>query len=269
MLGIDARCPKNLIASLGNMYHREAVAAMMAGLMWLLASTLSVNGLDAFDVALLALFAVTLPWSVIGFCNATIGFLIMRLRLIARGGMPGGGTHPWRRADHGLDRDRHLHSQRSARTRAAQPQAPDDRPVAIGFGDRFHVYILSDTSDPAVAAAKDAQFGAFAGPWTGLIPITYRRRESNAGFKTGNVRDFCERWGHLHELAVTLDADSFMAAEAVLRRRVMQANPQLGILQGLVVGMPSTSAFARIFQFGMRTYSIGGAWWQGDCGSAL
>jgi membrane glycosyltransferase len=52
--------------------------------------------------------------------------------------------------------------------------------------------------------------------------------------------------------------------------RVMQANPRLGILQGLVVGMPSTSAFARIFQFGMRlgmrSYTIGGAWWQGDCG---
>jgi membrane glycosyltransferase len=50
----------------------------------------------------------------------------------------------------------------------------------------------------------------------------------------------------------------------------MQANPRLGILQGLVVGMPSTSAFARIFQFGMRlgmrSYTIGGAWWQGDCG---
>ena len=34
--------------------------------------------------------------------------------------------------------------------------------------------------------------------------------------------------------------------------RIMQADPKLGILQGLVVGMPSTSAFARIFQFGMR-----------------
>ena len=50
----------------------------------------------------------------------------------------------------------------------------------------------------------------------------------------------------------------------------MQANPRLGILQSLVIGMPSTSAFARIFQFGMRlamrSYTIGGAWWQGDCG---
>ena len=70
---------------------------------------------------------------------------------------------------------------------------------------------------------------------------------------------------------MTLDADSFMTADAVLRLvRIMQADPRLGILQGLVVGLPSTSAFARIFQFGMRlgmrSYTIGSAWWQGDCG---
>jgi membrane glycosyltransferase len=245
---------------------------MMAGLMWLLGSALSVGGLDAFDIALLVLFAITLPWSVIGFWNASIGFLIMRF---ARD--PTAVVCP-----------------PAARIRGDEPvtvstaivvcirnEVPDRvlrnlKPLmsglaASGVGDRFHVYVLSDTNDPAISADEDAQFAAFAAAWAGLIPLTYRRRKVNTGFKAGNVRDFCERWGHLHELAVTLDADSFMTADAVLRLvRVMQANPRLGILQGLVVGMPSTSAFARIFQFGMRlgmrSYTIGGAWWQGDCG---
>ena len=62
-----------------------------------------------------------------------------------------------------------------------------------------------------------------------------------------------------------------MTAAAILRMvRIMQSDPKLGILQGLVVGMPSTSAFARIFQFGMRlgmrSWTIGSAWWQADCG---
>ena len=62
-----------------------------------------------------------------------------------------------------------------------------------------------------------------------------------------------------------------MPAEAVLRMvRIMQANPSLGILQSLSIGMPSASAFARLFQFGMRlgmhAHTIGAAWWQGDCG---
>ncbi|MGD9880267.1 MAG: glycosyltransferase family 2 protein, partial [Reyranella sp.] len=70
---------------------------------------------------------------------------------------------------------------------------------------------------------------------------------------------------------VTLDADSYMTASAILRMvGIVQANPKLGILQGLVVGLPSTSAFARIFQFGMRlgmrSWTIGSAWWQADCG---
>ena len=86
------------------------------------------------------------------------------------------------------------------------------------------------------------------------------------------IRDsFCDRWGNNHEFAITLDADSFMPADAVLRLlRIAQANPTLGILQTLIVGMPSVSVFARVFQFGMRlgmrSYTLGATWWQGDCG---
>ena len=52
--------------------------------------------------------------------------------------------------------------------------------------------------------------------------------------------------------------------------RAMQANPSLGILQTLVVGKPSDSAFTRVFQFGMRhamrMQTAGSAWWQGPAG---
>ena len=108
-------------------------------------------------------------------------------------------------------------------------------------------------------------------PGDGRVPLTYRRRVQNTGFKAGNVADFCERWGKDHDFAVMLDADSVMTVDLVLKLvRIMQIDPRLGILQSLVIGMPSASAFARIFQFGMRlgmrSYTIGSAWWQGDCG---
>jgi membrane glycosyltransferase len=143
--------------------------------------------------------------------------------------------------------------------------------VESGVVDKFHVYILSDSSFPDVIAEETALFDAFIAKWQGIIPITYRRREVNSAFKSGNIRDFCERWGHNHEFAITLDADSFMPTDAVLRLiRIAQANPTLGILQTLIVGMPSVSVFARVFQFGMRlgmrSYTLGSAWWQGDCG---
>ena len=143
--------------------------------------------------------------------------------------------------------------------------------TAAGVADKFHLYVLSDTSLPEIAALEEKSFAALADQWRGRLPVTYRRREINTGFKAGNFWDFCQRWGDNHELAVTLDTDSFMTAAAIMRMvRIMQADPKLGILQGLVAGLPSTSAFARIFQFGMRlgmqSFTIGSAWWQADCG---
>src|SRR5690606_16632822 len=54
------------------------VIATMAGLMTLATLALAPGGHDALDLALLACFALTLPWAAIGFWNAVVGFLIMR-----------------------------------------------------------------------------------------------------------------------------------------------------------------------------------------------
>ena len=54
------------------------VAVTILAVMWLTAIALAADGLDGLDVVLLALFLVTLPWTVIGFWNAAIGFVIMR-----------------------------------------------------------------------------------------------------------------------------------------------------------------------------------------------
>ncbi|MFO0002065.1 MAG: glucans biosynthesis glucosyltransferase MdoH, partial [bacterium] len=100
------------------------------------------------------------------------------------------------------------------------------------------------------------------------LPVSYRRRSDNSGFKAGNLREFCVRRGGECAFAIVLDADSVMSAETVAHLvRVMQADPTLGIAQTLVVGLPSASPFARVFQFGMRlgmrSYTLGSAWWQG------
>src|SRR5258708_31714201 len=143
--------------------------------------------------------------------------------------------------------------------------------AASGAADKFRFFILSDTNYPEIAATEEPCFAALAKKWEGRVELTYRRRTDNTGFKAGNVFDFCTRWGADYEFAVTLDADSFQTAESILRMvRIMQIDAKLGVLQSLVVGLPSTSAFARIFQFGMRlgmrSYTLGRAWWQGDCG---
>jgi membrane glycosyltransferase len=246
------------------------VIATMIAVMWLLAAALAADGLDGLDVVLLALFLVTLPWTVIGFWNAAIGFLILRfaqdpVATVTPAAARIRGDEPITASVALLACIRNEDPARVIRNLAPMLDG------LAGVGDRFHLYVLSDTSDPATAAAEAASFDDLAAKWRDRIAVTYRRRENNAGFKAGNIRDFCLRWGNDHEFAVTFDADSFIPAAAILRMvRIMQASPEIGILQGLVVGMPSTSAFARIFQFGMRlsmwSYTTGSAWWQADCG---
>ena len=248
------------------------VGLSMAGSIWLCAYALSAGGFGPGDLLLVTLFTVTLPWMVIGFWNATIGFIIMRfardpVAAVTPSAGRVSGREPIVASTAILVCIRDEPPERVIRHIAPMIEGLMKRAVA----QQFHVYVLSDTSDLAHAAIESRHFSELASAWRGRIALTYRRREMNTGFKAGNIRDFCDRWGEQHDFALTLDADSLMTADAVLRLvRVMQANPQLGILQSLVIGMPSTSAFARIFQFGMRlgmrSYTIGSAWWQGDCG---
>src|SRR5215475_8377110 len=250
----------------------SAVALTMAGLIWLAVIALSPGGFGAVDLVLAVLFAVTLPWYVIGFWNATIGLLIMRFaRDPVAAVMPVAGRV---RGDEPITA--------STAVLLCIRNEPPERVVRLlepmmeglaarGVGDCFHVYVLSDTNEADTAAAEDARFAAMAAAWRGQIALTYRRRTQNTGFKAGNIRDFCQRWGKDHDFAIMLDADSVMTVDLVLKLvRIMQIDPRLGIVQSLVIGMPSASAFARIFQFGMRlgmrSYTIGSAWWQGDCG---
>src|SRR3984893_2824979 len=54
------------------------VGLTIAGFLWLAVVALSAGGFSAVDLFVVLLFAVTLPWFVIGFWNATIGLVVMR-----------------------------------------------------------------------------------------------------------------------------------------------------------------------------------------------
>ncbi len=269
--------PKQAEASGNSISGRRALfaglfTASMAALIVLAAVALSPAGFSAIDIVLIILFAITLPWMVAGFWNAIIGFAILRfssdaIETVIPQAASIRGDEPIVASTAILLCIRNEFPERIIRNLHPLLSGLDKS----GFADRFHVYVLSDTSDAQIAAVESERFAQLANVWDGRIAMTYRRRPVNTGFKAGNIRDFCEQWGAKHEFAVSLDADSFMTAEATLLLiRIMQADPELGILQGLVVGLPSTSAFARVFQFGMRlgmrSYTTGSAWWQGDCG---
>lgn len=130
-----------------------------------------------------------------------------------------------------------------------------------GVGEAFTPFILSDSN-----ANLEAEESAAAA--TG---VRYRRRSENTGYKAGNIMDFLDHHADGFDLMLTLDADSQMSAEAVLRLvRTIQADPSLAIVQHLAVGLPASSPFPRLFQFGMRAgmriWATGQDWWQGKEG---
>jgi membrane glycosyltransferase len=236
------------------------------------ASVLGTDGWSVVDALLLACFAIGTPWTVLGFWNAVIGVWLLHvandaMRQVAPYAAAGERSAPITVTTAVLMTIRNEDPAR-AFLRIRTVKASLD---ATGEGAAFAYFILSDSDDPAVAAAEEAAVAAWKAAAEEGAPIVYRRRALNAGFKAGNVRDFCERWGDRFELMLPLDADSLMSGEKIVRLvRMMQAHPRIGILQSLVVGLPSNSAFARVFQFGMRhgmrAYTMGQAWWVGDCG---
>jgi membrane glycosyltransferase len=247
-------------------------AVTYAAMLWVAAVVASSGGWTVVDVVLLAAFALGLPWPVLGFWNALIGLWLLHVRRdplaeVAPFAAAGDQPTPIRIKTAVFMTVRNEDPGRAI-LRLKTVKASID---ATGEGAAYSYFVLSDTSIPELAAAEEKAMAA----WRSTDPdgdrIVYRRRQRNTGFKAGNVRDFCERWGRHFSLMLPLDADSLMAGPEIVRlTRMMQAHPKIGILQSLVVGMPSASGFARIFQFGMRhgmrSYTMGQSWWVGDCG---
>jgi membrane glycosyltransferase len=236
------------------------------------AHVLGAGGWTLVDVILFICFAAGTPWTVLGFWNALIGLWLLHFRKdavaeVAPFAAAGDQPVPLRVKTAIFMTVRNEDPERAI-LRLKTVKASVD---ATGEGGAFSYFVLSDTNDPAVGAAEEAAVAAWRTADPDRDRIVYRRRADNTGYKAGNVRDFCARWGKDFALMLPLDADSLMSGDQIVRLvRMMQAHPKIGILQSLVVGMPSASAFARIFQFGMRhgmrSYTMGQAWWVGDCG---
>ena len=259
------------------LWRRRLLVFALNGASWLalgavMTRLLGYAGWSWPEVAILILFLAGLPWTLMGFWNAVIGFSILRLaRDPARYTNPALAATP-------------MDSRITSRTAICIALRHEDvervfarlEAMAAGieathWGSSFSFHVLSDSSRSEVSAAEEAAFAGIRDrhPRPGFL--VYRRRPANTGFKAGNIREFAERTRGQYDHMLVLDADSLMSAAAILRVvRVMQANPRLGILQTLVVGRPSDSAFTRIFQFGMRhgmrTHTVGIAWWQGPSG---
>ncbi|HJZ44417.1 MAG TPA: glucans biosynthesis glucosyltransferase MdoH, partial [Hyphomicrobiaceae bacterium] len=265
------------LQSIGELTRRRRIVFALnvvtyVALLWAAGHILGTGGWTGVDLVLFICFALGTPWTVLGFWNALIGLWLLHFRRdpmaeVAPFAAAGSDTSPLRIKTAIFMTLRNEDPGRAI-LRFKTVKASVD---ATGEGGTFSYFVLSDSNDAAIAAAEELAVETWRANDPDRARIVYRRRTENKAYKAGNVRDFCARWGGGFTLMLPLDADSLMSGPEIVRlTRMMQAHPKIGILQSLVVGMPSASAFARIFQFGMRhgmrSYTMGQAWWVGDCG---
>jgi membrane glycosyltransferase len=119
----------------------------------------------------------------------------------------------------------------------------------------FRFFVLSDTRDPQTWLREEMAVINLCKELDAFGHIHYRRRPVNNNAKTGNVSDFCRRWGKQFRYMLVLDADSIMLGETLSRLlRMMVANPKIGIIQTQPVAVLKESLYARMMQFASRLY---------------
>lgn len=121
--------------------------------------------------------------------------------------------------------------------------------------DVFDFFVLSDTNEPNKWLEEELAWGHTTNGMKSGPKVYYRRRQRNEGKKSGNIADFCRRWGSNYKYMIVLDADSVVAGETMLEMvRRMEEDPELGLLQVPPVPVNRGSLFARLQEFGSSVY---------------
>jgi len=230
---------------------------------------LSADSIGPLDLLILVLVAMLFAWSAFSFLSAFAGFVVGLGRAPCTLGIEASGPLP------GLDR-------RTAVLMPVYNEAP--RPVfarlqaicesvdATGAGAAFDVFVLSDTTDPAIRASEYALYRRLKWRLGAPQRIFYRHRPENVARKAGNIADWVRRFGGAYAHMVVLDADSLMEGETLVRlAAAMERAPDIGLIQTAPAIVNRHTLFARAEQFASRLYgpmlARGVAWWSGSEGN--
>ncbi|PWG61230.1 glucans biosynthesis glucosyltransferase MdoH [Sediminicurvatus halobius] len=247
----------------------SACLGLTAYLVALMFGVLAANGLSPLEGVILALFTVTSGWIAVAFCTAATGAALLALGRDPLSLRPAPARAP---ADLPI----------TTRTAIVMPVHNEDvtRVIAgfeavyrdlqrTGEGSAFDFYLLSDSTDEAIATEEAQAWAALCRRLQGCSGQYYRRRTRNEGRKAGNIAEFCRRWGERYEYLVVLDADSLMSGRTLTTLvRTMQVNPTAGILQTVPQPVGQRTPFARMQQFAAALYApmlaTGMSFWQTD-----
>lgn len=227
----------------------SSVLAMTALAAWTMHDVLRSDGITGLETTIVALFTINFLWIALSFATAVVG---LTLRIFSLDPIT------LRRF-----RGRVLPARLSSRTVIVVPVYNED-PTSVfarvravyeslrdlGHAEAFDIFILSDTRDPDIWIQEELAWGDLRRALKLKGRIFYRRRELNTEKKSGNLMDFCEKWGAAYDHMVVFDADSTMTgATLVTLAALMEANPNVGLIQAPPVPTGQRTVFARILQF--------------------
>ena len=255
--GEEAPDPRGHWRHLGNVRRVVLLTLMLVQTVaatWFMSKVLPYQGAAKLEMVLLALFAILFCWVSAGFWTAMAGFLVL-LRGRDRYSIA-------RRADDTVP------IPEAARTAIVMPICNEDVPRVMaglratyeslartGELARFDFFVLSDSSDSDVRAAELSAWAGLCRAVDGFGRIFYRHRKRRVKRKSGNIDDFCRRWGKNYRYMIVLDADSVMSGSCITRLvRLMEANPGAGIIQTAPAAAGRETLYARIQQFATRVY---------------
>ncbi|MDT0496780.1 glucans biosynthesis glucosyltransferase MdoH [Algiphilus sp. W345] len=221
---------------------------------YFMTAVLPYHGQDALELTILILYAILFAWVSAGFWTALMGFWAL---LSGRDKYAISAT---------AEPDAAVAD--NVRTAILMPICNEDvhRVFAglratfestrrTGQLPRFDFYILSDSSEADVRVAEVEAWMKLCEEVDGFGHIFYRRRQHRIKRKSGNVADWCRRWGSGYKYMVILDADSVMSGDCLYRlAQLMEANPTAGIIQTAPMASGRDTLYARIQQFATRCY---------------
>ena len=220
-------------------------------------AVLPYHGRGLLELAMLFVFAILFGWISAGFWTAVAGFVTLVLGhdryAITR------TISPSTRATDIPD---------DARTAIVMPICNEDVArvfaglratyeslMATGAADRFDFFVLSDSVNPAKRVEELTAWTQLCRAVNGFGRVFYRWRKHHIKRKSGNIADFCRRWGRNYRYMIVLDADSVMSGECLSRLvLIAEANPGAGIIQTVPHAAGRDTLFARVQQFSSAVY---------------
>ncbi|MDA8127996.1 MAG: glucans biosynthesis glucosyltransferase MdoH [Betaproteobacteria bacterium] len=219
-----------------------------------MAAVLPYHGRRMLEVAILIVFGVLTGWVSLGFWTAIMGFVVK---------VTGGDRFA---ISASAAADTPIGEQ--ARTAVIMPicnenvarvfaglRATYESLARTGELRHFDFFILSDSGDADNRVAEVDAWLALCRAVGGFGRVFYRWRQHRLKRKSGNVADFCRRWGADYRYMIVLDADSVMTGDCLASLvRLMEANPGAGIIQTAPQVAGRDTLYARMQQFANRVY---------------